>query len=114
MPFGLRSPFLERISAECAHGSSRIVRGVVSEIGAGTSRVSATGRSRSQKRSRRARRTTCNECGVPSYLIDLDEPFAGYTLVKSMASLDSRDGAREVKAHIVAGTNGWGLPDILR
>ena len=94
MSFGGSSPFFERISAECAHGSNRIIRGVVPKIGAGISTVSAIGRRRSQKRSGSARRTTCNECGAPSYLIDLDEPFAGCTLVKPIASLGSRNGTR--------------------
>ena len=83
-----RDLFSQRISAECAHGSNRIVRGVVSEIGMGTSGVSASERRHPQKQSMRASRATCTECGVPFYLIDLDEPFTGYAPAKSIASFD--------------------------
>ena len=100
--YGQYGIFHEPVSTNCSHGRSGIVRGVVSGAEAGTSDILPVGRERPSREVMRSRRITNCGCGVPDYLMGLDEPLIDHALENFIASLGREREARRAKTHIVS------------
>jgi len=88
------SPIHERISAKCSHSRSGIVRGVVSEIEMGTSKILPVGNGPTPGGIKRS--------GLPAYLTNLDEPLIDYAFANFIASINKENKPERAKTDIVS------------
>ena len=108
------NPFHEPVSAECSHGRSGIVRGVVSGIETGTLKILPSGHGNTTRGFQRNRHITNCECGLPAYLTDLDEPLIDYAFANFIASINRENKTERAKTHIVSAIMRRELPNGLR
>ena len=108
------SPIHERLSAECSHGKSGIVRGVVSGTETEASKILPSAHEHTTRGFQRNRHITDCECGLPAYLTDLDEPLIDYAFANFIAFINRANKTERVKSHIVSAIIRTEFPNDLR
>ena len=102
----------EFIFASCTHNSGRTVRGVIS-----SSRFSSAwippvrGEGIPTEAAHRSQPTGC-VCGVPSYLVDLDECLEGYALENPVVRRSISNEVRQIKRSSTIKMRSRLLPDL--
>ena len=93
------SPDYERLSAECSHDKSGIVRGVVSGPEQETSKILPIGHGTTPRGFNPNRHITNCECGLPAYLTDLDEPLVDYAFANFIAFINRENKTERAGTH---------------
>ena len=106
--------FYQPIFALCSHGDSGTVRGVVSPARSQQSRIPSVRTGCVPAESIHQSQATDCVCGVPAYLVGLDEHFKDYALGNPIPSYARGNGMQDVHAQVIsiAGTRSERLPDL--
>ena len=97
-----RNSFQEPVSMECSHGRSGTIRGVVSGTETGTSNALPVGQWRTPMGFWKSRQTSNCRCGVPEYLMSLDESLMDYALKNFITCLDRELKKERAETRIVS------------
>ncbi len=102
----------ESIFASCTHGDSRIVRGVISTSRFSSAWIPSVGAGGIPTEAVRRSQTAGCICGVPSYLVDLDERLDTYMPANPIERRSSSDETLRVKTYVIAKIRSRLLPDL--
>ena len=98
--------------ASCGHGDSRTVRGVISPLHFSSAWIAPVSAGGILNEPVQWIQTTGCVCGVPSYLVDLDERLEGYTLENPVVRRSSSNELRQVRRRDIVNIRSRLLPDL--
>ena len=100
------------IFASCGHGDSRTVRGVISPLRFSSTCIAPVSDGGILNKPVERIQTAGCVCGVPSYLVDLDERLEGYAMETPVVRRSSSNEVRQGKRCDIMKTRSRLLPDL--
>ena len=102
----------EFIFTSCAHGESSTVRGVISSSRFSSGRITPVGAGCIPAEAAHLGKNTSCVCGIPSYLVDLDERLEGHFPASPIVRRSNSNEAQQVETYDIVKIRSQLLPDL--